>query len=421
MSPLEGTSQAPDQTSSRTYTQLYAPILIEDDDDDVDDEAGGVFAVPSHNERPEDSGISAVELIRELAVGIDHTIVNRFNITRSNVWDGAMRGLKRSTFQDKADFYVKFSDDAGLFEDSIDTGGPKREFLSLVMNHLPSRPIFDGPPQHRYLIYNAQAIKDDEYFLAGKFISLSVIHGGPGPNFLSKTLVRYIVGEQFSASVQDITEREIGGALSEIESAGSLERLQDLLVVHSSMLQMAGCFKRVQHMEERHVIVSEYLKWYIIQRNCSVIDRFKEGLASLNFLEALCQHPTVMAPILQHTTTALSPTIIEQLFTPNLSTYGSNRRTEENLVLAFWADYLLDCEEKGPVSLMELMMFGTGLTAIPPGGMFPRPSITFTSGSRYPLAHTCGNTITIPLLANYTVFKENMDFGVQNSPGFGCP
>ncbi|XP_048101449.1 G2/M phase-specific E3 ubiquitin-protein ligase-like [Alosa alosa] len=359
-----------------------------------------------------------VQLIRELAVGIDHTVVNRFNITRSNVWDGAMRGLKRSTFQDKADFYVKFSDDAGLFEDSIDTGLQKENFC-LIMNHLPSRLIFDGPPQHRYLIYNAQAIKDDEYFLAGKLISLSVIQ--EGPNFLSKTLVGYIVGEQFSASVQDVTEREIGGALSEIESAGSLEHLQDLLVVHSSMLQMAGCFRCVQHMEERHVIVSEYLKWFIIQRNCSVIDRFKEGLASLNFLEALCQHPTAMAPILQHTTTALSPTIIEQLFTPNLSTYGSNRRTEENLVLTFWAEYLLDCEEKGSVCLMELMMFGTGLTAIPPGRMFPRPSITFTSCSRYPLANTCGNTITIPLLANYTLFKENMDFGVQNSPGFGCP
>ena len=50
---------------------------------------------------------------------------------------------------------MKFSDDGGRFEEGIDTGGPKREFLSLLMKRLNKRPIFDGPAERRYLVYNS--------------------------------------------------------------------------------------------------------------------------------------------------------------------------------------------------------------------------------------------------------------------------
>lgn len=105
-----------------------------------------------------DTGISAAMVIVELADAIDHKTVSRFNITRSNVWDGAFRGFKRSSFSEKSDLLVKFSDDAGSFEEGIDTGGPKREFLTLLMSQLQSRPIFQGPPESRYLVYNATGL-----------------------------------------------------------------------------------------------------------------------------------------------------------------------------------------------------------------------------------------------------------------------
>lgn len=50
---------------------------------------------------------------------------------------------------------VRFTDDAGVFEEGIDTGGPRREFLTLLMKHLRDRHIFDGPEGQRYLVYNA--------------------------------------------------------------------------------------------------------------------------------------------------------------------------------------------------------------------------------------------------------------------------
>ena len=38
------------------------------------------------------------------------------------------------------------------------------------------------------------AVREDEYFLAGKMITVSVVHGGRGPHFLSEDLVHYLAG-----------------------------------------------------------------------------------------------------------------------------------------------------------------------------------------------------------------------------------
>ncbi|XP_041823237.1 G2/M phase-specific E3 ubiquitin-protein ligase-like [Melanotaenia boesemani] len=114
------------------------------------------------------------------------------------------------------------------------------------MKRLNKRPIFDGPEQSRYLVYNSTAIREDEYSLAGKMIAMSIVHGGPGPNFLSKDVVSHISGQSsFNPSIGDITDEEIGKVLQQIEVASTLESLRDLIFQNSTMLQTAGCFKRV--------------------------------------------------------------------------------------------------------------------------------------------------------------------------------
>lgn len=72
--------------------------------------------------------------------------------------------------------------------------------------------------------------------------------------------------------------------------------------------------------------------------------RFKDGLASLQFLAALQQHPTVLTPVLCYSNVKISATDIENLFQPQLSPVGSSRRQLEDKTRSFWADYLLDCE-----------------------------------------------------------------------------
>ncbi|XP_065812428.1 G2/M phase-specific E3 ubiquitin-protein ligase-like [Labrus bergylta] len=286
------------------------------------------------------TSVQAAEIIANLALAIDHKSVSRFNVLRCNIWDGAVRGF-RGTYSVNNNMFVKFTDDAGSFEEGLDTGGLTREFLTLLMKH---RPIFNGPSESRYLVYNSTAVREDEYFLAGKMIAVSIVHGGPASHFLSKDLVNHTVRKpRFSATVEDITDEELGKVLRQVGNSESEESLQNLVLQNSTMFQTAGCFRLVKTLE-KHTLVEEYLKWFIIDRNHSAIQRFKDGLASLQFLYALQQHSSVLAPVLYHSAKTLTAADMESMFRPDLSPAGSNRRQKESQTLGFWADYLLDCE-----------------------------------------------------------------------------
>ncbi|XP_038140105.1 uncharacterized protein LOC119782957 isoform X1 [Cyprinodon tularosa] len=338
LDPLEKNNQV--TTPYSKYSEMCAPYIEEDDEELVE-----VASTNVQHTAKEDLNITLPDIIANLSHTIDHGRVSRFNISRANVWDGAIRGFRRSSYSETCDMLVKFTDDAGVFEEGLDTGGPKREFLSLLMKHLKDRPIFDGPEGHRFLVYNANAVREDEYFLAGKMIAVSVVHGGPGPHFLSEDLVHYLAGQaSFKATVASVTDEGIGKALQEIENAASVDVLRECVIRHSTMLQTAGCLRHVSSVEEKKDIVSDYLRWYIIDRNSSALDRFKDGLSALHFLDALQQHPTMLSPVLCHIEKKLTALELEQLFKPNFSPVGSNRRLLESQTMGYWADYLLDCE-----------------------------------------------------------------------------
>ncbi|XP_076853469.1 G2/M phase-specific E3 ubiquitin-protein ligase-like [Brachyhypopomus gauderio] len=416
-----GTSECLTVQSSccRNYTNLFEPIVI-DSEDDVEDLTQDKEKDLS-TEEPVEANVQAHEIIAHLALAIDHKKISRFNICRSDVWDGAVRGFQRNTYSDNNDMFIRFNDDAGCFEEGLDTGGPRREFLTLLTSHLRNRPIFDGPSENRYLVYNSRAAREDEYFLAGKMIAVSIVHGGPAPHFLSKNLVNHMIGNpSFSATVEDVKDEEIGKVLQQVLEAESEESLQNVILQNSTMFQTAGCLRSVKACEKQ-AFVEEYLRWYIIDRNHGGIQRFKDGLASLGFPPALQQHSSVLSPVLCFSAKALTASDLETMFRPDLSPAGSNRRQKESKTLGFWADYLLDSEEKmTAVSLEDLLMFATGLAALPPAGIIPPPRLEFLSDSPFPVANTCANTLKLPFLESYRIFKANMDFGIQNAPGFGC-
>lgn len=52
-------------------------------------------------------------------------------------------------------------------------------------------------------------------------------------------------------------------------------------------------------------------------------------------------------------------------------------------------------------------------------GLLSKASLEFINYSRFPQANTCENILRIPVHADYTAFKSDMDFAIRNSPGFG--
>ncbi|KAL4006074.1 hypothetical protein ACER0C_005787 [Sarotherodon galilaeus] len=366
------------QTSSKTQSpcySVYAPIVTDSDSDKE------VLIEKDESETQSTNGLTAAEVLEELASKTIKTSVSRFNINRANVWDEAARGCRRVSYNPTDDILVKFSDDAGQHEDGMDNGGPKREFLTLLMKCLRSRRIFDGPEDSKFLTFDSAAAREDEYFLAGRMIATSLVHGGPGPAFLSKTLYQHLIGTTKSdvveVTIEDVTDEATKAFLLEISNAATLKELHGSIEMHCSLLQTAGCYGFPDSLDGKGNIIKDYLK-------------FKDGLATLGVIHALQQHPLLFQPFMCSRPEPLTSDVLEDMFAVVLSEPGSSRRQEETRVLGFWRDYLIDAEDtKTAVSLQDILMFATGLNSIPPAGMEPRPRLLFGDASRFPLGKTC--------------------------------
>lgn len=77
------------------------------------------------------------------------------------------------------------------------------------------------------------------------------------------------------------------------------------------------------------------------------------------------------------------------------------------------------------VTLEDVFIFATGTNSIPPLGLLPSPILSFLlkdeedGQSKFPIANTCANQLKLPIHSSYDLFKENVEFGILNSPNFG--
>ena len=109
------------------------------------------FSISNDNsERKEDHGLFE-EALHLVKAKIDDDTVNYFNINCSDVLDGTVCALKRTSFKDKGRISVKFADDTGQLEGAIDASGPTREFLGLVIQCVTNSSIFGGCNNEKYL------------------------------------------------------------------------------------------------------------------------------------------------------------------------------------------------------------------------------------------------------------------------------
>lgn len=135
---------------------------------------------------------------------------------------------------------VKFTDDAGLMEEALDSGGPTREFLTLLMDTIKTRRVFEGKDNAKYLSFDSKgntfflqwcksvcpntailaflAAEDNEYFHIGRMIAVSIVHGGPGPCSLSPNFFLYLIGKVniIEAPIEDIPDDEVKKSILEV-------------------------------------------------------------------------------------------------------------------------------------------------------------------------------------------------------------
>ncbi|XP_059402141.1 G2/M phase-specific E3 ubiquitin-protein ligase-like [Carassius carassius] len=96
------------------------------------------------------------------------------------------------------------------------------------------------------------------------------------------------------------------------------------------MLQTAGCYQCLRTLGDKEKVVDGYIQWYFTYRNHVSFQRFKDGLATLNFFNALEQHPSIFLPYMCYSAEDLTAESVESLFRPQLSPTGSSNRGGES-------------------------------------------------------------------------------------------
>ncbi|XP_078139955.1 G2/M phase-specific E3 ubiquitin-protein ligase [Centroberyx gerrardi] len=408
-----------DQTPSQwqndygTYINLINETSDEDNEDDL---YSAIIASIEDTTRPKEH-IPISQILSELSDKIDNLQVCKFNINRSAVLDGAIRGFRRLSYDPNKKMSIKFSDDRGTTEEAVDLGGPRREFLHLLMEALAESDMFEGPEGHLNLALISSAVREDRYFIAGRAVAVSLVHGGPPPCFLSRTLFACIAEgpDACRPVLEDITDMELYSKLKQVSEAKTLEELQQFTEPLTDYLANAGCLRHLTSLVDKDQLLEDVLMFQVVQRVRGPLERFSDGLKTLGVLQKIKHHPEAFRPVLCYSPGTLTAEIMDDLFDIRWSEMGSNNRANENRVVAYWRDYLQDAEEEeGPAKLGDILSFATGCHVVPPIGFSPKPSLEFQRG-RYPIANTCVNCLRIPLHQSYEDFKSNMDFAIQNT------
>ena len=136
------------------------------------------------------------------------------------------------------------------------------------------------------------ATDKDMYFVAGVLMSLSLVHGGAAPQFLSKRMYQWI--SQGYSDVRSTVEladvlpgTEIYTQLHGINDSRDMTDSQLGLDDMCGFLEVAGCTFPVRELTDKNKIISACVQFHLVDRVHSCMERYVVN-NSLTCLHAVC-------------------------------------------------------------------------------------------------------------------------------------
>ncbi len=127
-----------------------------------------------------------------------------------------------------------------------------------------------------------------------------------------------------------------------------MEELKQLLADDEYDFQydigIAKPISRLQYSDRHHIVQSSALHYSVLSVKAE-LDQLANGLRALGVLDMVQANPKLLRPLFLFT--ASPPLTAGQtidLFRPNLSPIGSNRRDDEESIVMLWVNYLQNIE-----------------------------------------------------------------------------
>ncbi|XP_038594951.1 G2/M phase-specific E3 ubiquitin-protein ligase-like [Micropterus salmoides] len=188
---------------------------------------------------------------------------------------------------------------------------------------------------------------------------------------------------------------------------------------------MMGALRHLRSLDHRGELMEAVLQFHCEGRIYAALQQFKEGLTSLGFLDEVTSHPQDFEKVFLQDTTTLKASDIVGVFQARCRSLPSSNRRLEARTIVFWKDWLLEVEGglAGPITLEQVLIFGTGLRRIPAMGFSVQPELAFLhpedGHAKFPQANTCALVLHLPVGQTYSIFKTNMELGIGSAHQFG--
>nr|XP_055028865.1 G2/M phase-specific E3 ubiquitin-protein ligase-like [Misgurnus anguillicaudatus] len=242
------------------------------------------------------------------------------------------------------------------------------------------------------------------YYTAGKLISWSLMHGGPGVKALDTTLFKLMCGQKVTTEDFDWHDLPDSETQDKARQVYLCQTQDELNVIQSSLGEwIADCgvpgIYSAKPKDMRR-IYGQVIKHYMYLRTADMINQFKDGMNSCgNLWKVVERNWKAFLPVFTNQQKPLSREDFRALFTISWSEEGSNLKDKEEDTIFCWELLLNKIQEKqSTITFEEILTFVTGADSIPPLGFQGQPTIDFYTqeNRRLPFASTCGMVLFLP-------------------------
>lgn len=143
----------------------------------------------------------------------------RLTVARDSIFEDSIAFFKERSFDFSKAIKITFEG-----EPAIDGGGPLREFFTILMRTLLSSTsirLFEGRGSCFLPIHNTDALRSNLFKIAGRMVTSSIIHGGPGLPIFSHAVYLYFQhgnADEISQHISkdDVIDAEIIDTLTKV-------------------------------------------------------------------------------------------------------------------------------------------------------------------------------------------------------------
>uniref|UniRef100_A0AAV2LNF4 HECT domain-containing protein n=1 Tax=Knipowitschia caucasica TaxID=637954 RepID=A0AAV2LNF4_KNICA len=366
-------SKIPDQTEDSSLTSVHCPLCWEDF---TTAEIHFHASMCEGNEKtlnPETTSPSIdslSDILRSLAGQVDQSKLFVLNVTRDRLFE---RGLKQWVRQKTASpanpLRINF-----IGEQGIDDGALRREFLTEMMRGLEAQ-LFEGSATGKNPIYSISAYQDSKFKICGEIMAVSVVQGGPAPNFLSPWSYRFLACGQMPEILEcdEVTDGDISSLIQKVQDADD-----DTFVTLLDAIVACGYTGRLQRDCKEKIVNA--IRLHSLTRLAPMLKQILEGLTIYGFNELLQKHSFTLQPLfLPGNIKQVDSEWLLQSLRPQFSDVGSVKRKKEIDIINFLQDLLQSLEDeevededndqtaevKKPLSVTSLFQWISGQAHVP--------------------------------------------------------